>query len=140
MWRTAFYTMGLLSVLYVPAAIACGHCVEDKMAAVYDFAVVSRAQALHQHVAFVAIDGPFSTDAKTRGAITDIVRMTEGVDRASVRVSLELAALSFAYDPKRASFASIHRSIGRQLSRTGLRVSEIKVLDGNRPVQRTAGR
>jgi copper chaperone CopZ len=119
---------------------ACGHCVEDKVAAVYDYAVVSKAQALHQHVAFVAIDGSFSTDARTRGAIADIVRTAEGVDRASVRVSLELAALSFAFDPKRASFAAIHRSVGRQLSRIGVRVSEIKILDGSARVPSTANR
>lgn len=138
--RTVLCAIGLLSGLYVPAVSACGHCAEDKMAAVYDFAVVSKAQALHQHVAFVAIDGSFSTDAKTRGAIADAVRTAEGVDRASVRVSLELAAFSFAFDPKRASFASIHRSVGRQLSRIGLRVSEIKVLDGSAPVPRAANR
>jgi copper chaperone CopZ len=119
---------------------ACGHCVEDKMAAVYDFAVVSKARARHQHVAFVALDGAVKNDARTHAAITGIVQKAEGVERASVRVSLELAAFSFAYDPKRASFAVIHRSIGRQLSHAGLRISEIKILDGSGPVQRTADR
>lgn len=140
MKRIVLSAIGFLFVLYVPTVSACGHCVEDKMAAVYDFTVVSKAQALRQHVAFVAIDGSFSTDAKTRGAITEIVRMAEGVERTSVRVSLELAALSFAYDPTRASFASIHRSIAKQLSRTGLRISEIKILDGSGPVRRSADR
>lgn len=130
--------LGLLSILYIPDASACGHCVEDKMAAVYDFGVVSKAQALHQHVAFLAIDGTISGDAMTQRAIADMVRTAEGVERASVRVSLELAALSFAFDPKRASFASIQRSVGKQLSRIGLRVSEIKILDGSTRLQGTA--
>ena len=140
MRRTVFVAIGLLSIFCIPTVQACGHCVEDKMAAVYDFAVVSRAQAQHQHVAFVAIDGTFTTDAKTRSAITEMVRTARGVDQASVRVSLELAAISFAYDPKRASFASIHRSIGRQLSGIGLRISEMKILDGSGPVLKTADR
>lgn len=135
-----FCAVGLLSSLCVPSVQACGHCVEDKIAAVYDFAVVKQAQALHQHVAFVAIDGALTTDARTHRAMTDIVRAAKGVDRASVRVSLELAAISFVYDPKRASFASIHRSIERQVSRTGLRISEIKILDGSGPEQKSANR
>lgn len=136
--RTVLCAMGLLSVLYAPTVRACGHCVEDKIAAVYDFAVVSKAQALHQHVAFFAIDGAFKTDAETRDAIAYVIRSAKGVDRASVRVSLELAALSFAYDPKRASFALIHHSIERQLSRKGLRIAEIKILDGSTRAAKTA--
>lgn len=140
MKRTLSYALGLLGVLYVPTVGACGHCVEDKMAAVYDFAVISKAQTLHQHVAFVAIEGLIKTDAKTRDAIARTVRTAEGVDGASVRVSLDLAALSFAFDPKRASFASIHHVVGKQLSRVGLRISEIKILDGRDLVRRTADR
>ena len=138
MMRNILCAIGLLSVVYVPIVSACGHCVEDKMAAVYDFAVVTKARAQHQHVAFAAIDGLFRTDASTQGAIADMVRTAEGVDRASVRVSLELAALSFAYDPKRASFASIQRSVGKRLSRIGLRVSEIKIIDDSTRVPATA--
>lgn len=136
--RNVLCMLELLSIFYIPDASACGHCVEDKMAAVYDFGVVSKAQVLHQHVAFVAIDGTISGDAMTQRAIADMVRTAEGVDRASVRVSLELAALSFAFDPRRTSFASIPRSVGKQLSRFGLRVSEIKILDGSTRRQATA--
>jgi hypothetical protein len=93
---------------------------------------------MHRHVAFVAIEGSFSTDVKTRRAIEGIVRTAAGVDSASVRVSLELAALSFAFDPTRASFASIHRSTGRPLARIGLRLSEIKILDGSAKQRITA--
>jgi hypothetical protein len=124
--RTAFYAMLFLAGLYAPAAKACGHCVEDKIAAVYDHAVITRARNLHQHVAYVAIEGTLVNDIKTRSGITGMLRTVKGIDASSVRVSLELAAFSYAYDPKREG--AIQRSIERRLSRMGLRTTEMKIL------------
>lgn len=129
--RAMLCAAGLLGALSAPLAMACGHCVEDKMAAVYDHAVISQAKARHQHVAFIAIEGPLGADAKTRAAIAGVLRGVKGVDPKSVRVSLELASISYAFDPKRTSFASVQRAIGAPLSRMGLRTSEIAILDEN---------
>lgn len=133
MMRTVLCALGLLGAVLAQPASACGHCVEDKIAAVYDFAVVSGAQTAHRHVAFVAIDGSFVNDAATQRKITDMVRATKGVDGASVRISLDLAAISFAYDPKRASFAAIHRAVEKQMAPHGLRLTEMKILDESAP-------
>ena len=40
------------------AALACGYCVEDKIASTYDHALVTQALAHKHHVAFFHIDGP----------------------------------------------------------------------------------
>lgn len=130
MLRPMLCAAGLLGALCAPPAQSCGHCVEDKMAAVYDHAVILRAQAQRQHVAFVAIEGRLGTGAGTQAAIARIVRAVPGVDPASVRVSLELAALSYAYHPQRTSFATVQDAIGPKFRRLGLRASEIKILEG----------
>ena len=54
MLRAAVLT-ALLAV--VGAAEACGVCVEDKMAAVYDHTVVTRALNQKHYVAFFHVDG-----------------------------------------------------------------------------------
>lgn len=44
------------------AALACGACVEDRVAATYDHAIINAAIAKHQQVVFVAVDGPISAE------------------------------------------------------------------------------
>lgn len=84
---------------FVPAiGAACGACDEDKVAATYDHAVVTRATAGGEVMVFCAISGRF--DAARLKAAAGRVR---GVRPESVRVSTEPAALSFAVDPKRRS-------------------------------------
>ena len=98
-WSRAPGLVLLLASLAAPmTAIACGACVEDRVAATYDHAVMTAAAARHHVVVFVGIDS-------TRGgtAIVNEVRRaaaaSNGVDAASVRVSAEPSALSFAIDP-----------------------------------------
>ena len=55
--------LGMATALQSPGALACGHCVEDKIAAVYDHAMVTRSLAVKHRVAFFAIDGALATDA-----------------------------------------------------------------------------
>ena len=49
----------LCLALIVPAtrALACGHCIEDKIAAVYDYALVTQATARNHEVVFFALAG-----------------------------------------------------------------------------------
>lgn len=138
--RTIVYALAVAAAVAVSPVRACGHCVEDKIAAVYDYAVLSGAQAARRHVAFLAIDGKLVNDAKLRRTITDTVGATAGVDRASVRVSLDLGALSFAFDPRRASLGAIERGLGQRLAPLGLRLTEMKVFDDSAAWPATAKR
>ncbi|HWI81312.1 hypothetical protein [Ramlibacter sp.] len=88
---------GLLA-LAAPAAWGCGVCVEDKVAATYDHAVLQRAAANGQLVMFCGVTGRADA-ARLRQAAASV----RGLDRASVRVSAQPAALSFALDPRRQS-------------------------------------
>ena len=86
-----------------PAASACGVCVDDKVAATYDHALIERAAANRQQVVFVAVDGP--VDGGALGAKVAKANV-KGVVAGTVRVSAAPAAFSFVLaareDPARA--------------------------------------
>ena len=76
------------------AAIACGACVEDKVAATYDHAVITQAIRSHRQVAFVAVDAPGAVNVGRRLAAA--ARKVRGIDTTTMRTSQSPGALSFA--------------------------------------------
>ena len=50
-------------------ALACGYCVEDKIAAVYDHATVTHALAQKHQVAFFHVEGALAPGAARRRRI-----------------------------------------------------------------------
>jgi hypothetical protein len=82
----------------VRGAWACGVCVEDKVAATYDYAVMQRAVAQGRVMVFCQISG--AVDAPR---IRNAARQVRGLDRSSLRLSTDPAALSFAIDPAQQS-------------------------------------
>ena len=120
---------GLLLATLAEPAIACGHCVEDKIAAVYDHAIITRALVKKHQVAFFAIDGPLVAAEATRRMIESAAESAYGVDQNSTRVSIESASLSVSFDPGRASFAALRRSLERKLARSGLTLLPMRVMD-----------
>jgi len=95
-WRAA----ALLSL--APAAWACGVCIEDKVAATYDHEVVMRAAAKGNVMVFCQLAGPI--DARR---IKSAARKVRGVDPASLRISAQPAALSFALDAQQSPTAAV---------------------------------
>lgn len=92
--RIRSLTSGLLLAIGCAGAFACGVCVEDKMAATYDDAVVQKAAGKKHLVVFCDVTGHASAEqlmAATRGV--------PGIDPDSVRASAQPAALSFSVDP-----------------------------------------
>lgn len=102
-------------------AQACGYCVEDKIAAVYDHAVVSRAHAAKHQVAFMHVEGPASRQGLEQAA------NAAGADRGSVRVSADLLTVSFAFDPKRRGLGPIHSAMEKRLK--GVSLMPFQVMD-----------
>lgn len=82
-----------------PAAWACGYCVEDKVAATYDHAVVSNAVAKGRVVVFAEVSGGGSAATLARAARRAAARVRE-VDPGSVRVAETPPTLSFAMSAK----------------------------------------
>ena len=115
-------------------ADACGYCVEDKVAAVYDHASVMQAIAKRQMVVFFAIDGPMR---ESRLRLQAIAESVPGVEKGSGRASLEGASLAIAFDPRRASLAAVQRVLGQKLRPLGLSLLVLKTMD--RPAEFAAG-
>ncbi|HCY64223.1 MAG TPA: hypothetical protein DHV59_15660 [Oxalobacteraceae bacterium] len=104
----------LASALPLTAA-ACGVCIEDKVAATYDFQVVSHATRNGHTVLFYELVGPVAPDPKTAALIAAASAKAAGVEHDSVRVSLQQAALSVVVDAKRASPTEMKNRIEQKL-------------------------
>ena len=111
------------------AALACGYCVEDKMAATYDHAVVTRALAQKHHVAFFHIDGTLAPGAGTKRSLEAVVESSAGVDQGSARVSVESASLSVAFDPQRTPVAALQSALERKLAAKKVSLMLLQVMD-----------
>ena len=102
----AFTLLAAATMFVIPASgRACGACVEDKVAATYDHAVVKNANLRHQQVVFVAIDSAGSPRLRER--IVSAARNVAGIQPGSVRTSIEPAAFSFALDASREPNAAV---------------------------------
>ena len=109
------------------SAQACGYCIEDKIASVYDHAVVTQAMAREHHIAFFGLDGPLGE--QDMSVVRKRVESIHGVDGGSVRLSMESAALSLAFNPKRVSYAGLQKSMERKLSDKHVLVLPLRVMD-----------
>ena len=78
-----------------PAAWACGYCVEDKVAATYDHAVVKRAIGRGEAVVFAEVSGATDAASLTRKARRAAARLKD-VDPGSIRVNETPPTISFA--------------------------------------------
>jgi hypothetical protein len=113
--------LALSAVACCSAALACGICIDDKVAATYDYAVIQRAEAHGNTVVFCEIHGAVDARKLEAGA-----RRIAGVLPASVRVSAQPAGISFAIDRKR---QTPDRAIAALEGRVpGVRVTLLKVI------------
>ena len=119
---------GAATLAAATAALACGACIEDKIAATYDHAVVANAAARHRVVVFAAVDGPGDAGAGAQALATAAARVP-GVDRASIRTAASPRALSFSLDPKAATPEKALAAIEAKSAARGLTLSLIRVMN-----------
>ena len=94
-------------------AILCGICLEDKVAATYDHALVQRALARDQVVVFAEPRTPLDP-ARLKAAASAAARVP-GVDASSVRTSTAPASVSFVLDTRRTKPRAAVAAIGFEL-------------------------
>ena len=104
-----------LAMLGAGTALACGYCVEDRIAAVYDHALSQRTLQSRQQLAYFAWDGPLARDEASRQKMLALGEAVPGVSKGSVRVSMEPAAIAVAFDPRSSSGASIAAALQKKL-------------------------
>ncbi len=102
-------------MLCAGTALACGYCVEDRIAAVYDHALSQRTRQSKQQLAYFAWDGPLARDEAARQKMLALGEAVPGVSRGSVRVSMEPAAIAVAFDPRSSSGALIAAALQKKL-------------------------
>ena len=105
-----------VAVFAASAALACGYCVEDRVAAVYDHALTQLTQQRRHQLAYFSWDGPIARDEASRRKILAIAESVAGVDKGSARVAMEPAAIAVAFDPQRGSGASIAAALQQRLA------------------------
>ncbi len=110
MMRFFCAAFSVLLLLMPMTASACGACIEDKMAATYDYDVVQKAHARQHTVVFCDVQDRIAPE-KLRQAVAS----TKGIDSGSIRISSEPAALSFALDTRRQSPAAAVAAIATAL-------------------------
>lgn len=123
-------TILLLALLGVGNAHACGVCVEDKIAAVYDHAAVTRSLEARHRVVFFALEGAIPPGAAALRKIAAAAAMVPGVDKDSVRVSREGSSLAVAFDPRRGNLARVQRLLERGLAGMGLSLLAMREMSG----------
>jgi len=81
------------------SALACGYCLQDRIASVYDHVLVTQTRQLNQKMLYLVWDGPAYHDEKTRRTLIEITSRIKGVTKGSVRISLEPPTIGLAYQP-----------------------------------------
>jgi hypothetical protein len=117
---------GILTALQ---AQACGYCVEDKIAATYDHALVSRALGQKHHVVFFHIEGTLVAGENTRRALEAIAESAPGVDKGSARVSVETTTLSLAFDPQRTPLVAVQKALEKRFAARRLSLLPLRVME-----------
>lgn len=95
------FAVAMLCVVASPAARACGFCIEDKVAATYDHALITRELDRGHGILFYEIVNAAPADRAQWRALVDAVEGMPGVQRGSVRTSASPPTLSFAVDVTR---------------------------------------
>jgi len=110
-------------------ALACGYCVEDKIASAYDHALVAQSVGMGHHVVFYHLDGPLKASDATKRALLSAAESVPGVDKGSVRVSLDTLTIAFAFDPKRTSLAAAQSALDRKLAARKVLLFPMRVIE-----------
>jgi hypothetical protein len=121
------HLLAIALAAWATGAIACGACLEDKVAAAFDYEVVSRAASKGQAVVFAEVQGPGAAKALVAAARKGAAAVP-GVEAASVRTAEEPAALSFAFDVRRSTPASALAAAEKRAGVKGLRLVLLKVV------------
>ena len=120
--------LAFAAALAAQSAAACGLCIEDRVAAVYDQKVVDGSKLRHRTVAFVSVEGDVRDDAASRRAVRSALQAA-GAAEGTPRVALANAACSMAFDPSRVSLERVVAAANRPLAAQGLTLAPLRVID-----------
>ncbi len=114
------------ATLVASPAAACGYCIEDKVAAAYDHAVVAKARGRGHEVVYLSLEFTRPVDRDTAGKITKAIERVAFVDGGSVRVAVDAGSVSLAFDAKRAPPGTMLDAIERAVAPLGARTAVLQ--------------
>ncbi len=109
------------------SSLACGVCIEDKVAATYDYGIVMTAIGKHHLVVFGQIEGAVDMRAAATKIAAAAARV-RGVDRSTIRTSVSPAAFSFALDPAAQAPAAAVADLQKRVRMQGVKLSVLRVV------------
>jgi hypothetical protein len=116
-----------LLVAWPATARACNACLEDKIAATYDWQVVAAAKERGHTVVFTAVRGRVAPrDSALARTLSRKLAAVHGVDPGTVRVSLAPPAASFACDAAHAPPATVIAAANRALAPSGVSLAMVR--------------
>jgi hypothetical protein len=104
---------------------ACGHCLQDRIASVYDHVLVAKTKQLNQKMLYLVWDGPAARDETTKRHLIAIASRIQGVTKGSVRVALEPPTIGLAYQPSIISRERIETLLSQELRSLKIVVSAL---------------
>jgi len=122
------YLLASLLLGSTSSVIACGHCIEDKVAAVYDHAIVANAVREKHSVAFFGIEGPLVVNPASKQEIQKIMSGINGVDPNTNRISLETGSISLAFNPTLLTYPALLDALDKKLKLKKLTVFPLEVI------------
>jgi hypothetical protein len=122
--------LSLAAAVSPAASFACGACVEDKIAATYDYAVVKKAEADHHLMVFGEIDGSANVNA-VGPKIASAAARVRGIDRGTVRISASPPAFSFALDPAAQEPDAAMNELRRRLGSANVKLTVLRIAGGD---------
>ena len=134
--RATLAVAGLLLATQGPGALACGYCVEDKLAATYDYGVVTKAFQRGHSMVFLEAAGLERAEHGSAPALVATVEAVPGVDRGTVRISAAPPAVSFSFDSDRYAVAGAVSEINRRLAGRKIVLTVLRVIDSRQVAAR----
>ena len=116
-----------IGAILAASSLACGVCIEDKVAATYDHSIVMGAIAKHHVVVFGEIEGAVDMQAAA-AKIAAAAPRVRGVDHGTIRTSVSPAAFSFALDPAAQAPAAALAEMQKRLRIPGVKLSILRVV------------
>lgn len=120
-------TTFLLLLINIGQATACGFCIEDKIASVYDHAIVTQALSTGHQVVFCGISGTYPTNELGKTMQTTLNSVV-AIDNSSTRISAENMAVAFTFDPSNVELDQILNILQRKLNKEGLKLEVLRVM------------
>lgn len=118
----------------MPAAYACGICIDDKVASAYDHAVVQNAWKHGKVVVFCELTGPHEVKKLTQEAKA-AAQGLRGVDDSSIRTGQDLAIVSFVLDGSTQTPAAAVGELQQRLKASSVMPKLLKVLEKKKPAK-----